>query len=170
MANARRTGPGPVRDRPRMPSSYGVDPSATGDMLAWDAVTDKLAASRNYWIVTTGGDGRPHAVPVWGVWLDGTLLFATDTASRKGRNIRRDGRVAVHLESGDDVVTLQGAAEVERDRDVLDRFADAYDAKYRLRPAVDDPGAPVYRVRPTVALAWIERDFPGTATRFRFLR
>ncbi|MEI6136703.1 MAG: pyridoxamine 5'-phosphate oxidase family protein [Chloroflexota bacterium] len=30
----------------------------------------RLRTAMNYWIATTRPDGRPHAAPVWGVWLD----------------------------------------------------------------------------------------------------
>jgi hypothetical protein len=50
----------------------------------------------------------------------------------------------------------------------LGRFADAYEAKYKFRPDVTGAASPVYRVRPAVALAWEEKDFPKTATRWTF--
>jgi pyridoxine/pyridoxamine 5'-phosphate oxidase len=51
-------------------------------------------------------------VPVSGLWLDGRLLFSTSPESVKGKNLLRDPRVAVHLESGEEVVIMEG--EVER--------------------------------------------------------
>jgi len=56
-------------------------------------------------------DGLPHAVPVWGVWVDGALYFGTDRRSRKARNLATNQGAVVHLESGDDAVILEGFAE-----------------------------------------------------------
>ena len=159
--------PEPKRGRPYMPASYGVEPEATDAMLEWSAIVEQLTASRNYWIATTRADGRPHVSPVWGLWLDGAVLFAADSKSRKSLNLVRDPRVVVHLESGDDAVIVEGVAEVTRDAALLARFADAYDEKYAFRPEGME-GTGVFRVPPKVVLAWREQDFPNTATRFTF--
>ncbi len=103
-------------------------------------------------------------MPVWAIWVDGALVFSTSPDSRKGRNMERDPRVVVHLESGDEVVILEG--EVESCG--LDKSgADLYEAKYDWRPRESaDHGW--YRLRPRVAYAWTERDFTRSATRFVF--
>lgn len=132
-------------------------------MLPWDWAVERLERSRNYWICTTRADGSPHAAPVWGLWWDGGVFFGTSPESRKGRNLARDPRVAIHLESGDEVVMLEG--EIDR-VPIDDVFADAYKAKYEFRP---DPNVgPWYALRPQRAHAWLESDFPNTATRFDF--
>ena len=156
------------RDRPSMPQGYGIAKAEAGGMLDWPAVEAKLTESRNYWIATTGPDGRPHATPVWGLWLDGAFFFSTDPTSLKGRNIARNPAIVVHLESGDDAVILEGAAERITDTAVLARFADAYDVKYSFRPDTNDPDFGFYTLRHKVAMAWLEADFPNTATRWRF--
>jgi general stress protein 26 len=148
------------RRRPNFEPGYGISTEEEG-MLDWAWAEERLAASRNYWIVTADADGEPAAAPVWGVWADGAVYFGTSPGSRKGRNLARDPRVVVHLESGDEVVILHGEAEiVEVDESVLD----AYDAKYGYRP----PSAQLYCLQPKWALAWLEKDFPNTATRFDF--
>ena len=45
----------------------------------------RLRAAMSYWIATTRPDGRPHAAPVWGVWLDDALWFGT--MGQKVRNL-----------------------------------------------------------------------------------
>jgi pyridoxine/pyridoxamine 5'-phosphate oxidase len=130
-------------------------------MLPWSWAEERLAAARNYWVVTNDEDGEPSAAPVWGVWVDGAVYFGTNPESQKGRNLARDPRALVHLESGDEVVILHGEAEV---RDVEDSVLDAYEGKYGYRP----PGKSLFRLRPTRALAWLETDYPKTATRFDF--
>jgi len=154
--------PAPRRSRPRFPSSYGISADAEG-LLEWAWADERLAASRNYWIASTRSDGSPHAAPVWGLWIDGAVVFSTSPESRKGRNLVRDPRVAVHLESGDEVVLLEG--EVER-IELDERYAEAYERKYGFRP---EPGPGLwFKVCPRRAYAWSEADYPGTATRFDF--
>lgn len=132
-------------------------------MLPWAWADGRLAAARNYWIVSSRDGSGPHAAPVWGLWLDGAFVFSTSPESRKGRNLEHDPRVVVHLESGDEVVILEGEVQ----RIALDgRLADAYEEKYAFRP---EPGSGLWlRVRPRVAYVWLEADYPRTATRFAF--
>jgi PPOX class probable F420-dependent enzyme len=152
-----------------VPTSYGVsrDESGLGED-AWTQVGEMLSAARNYWLGTTRPDGRPHAMPVWGVWLDDMFWFATDRRSRKGRNLARKPALVVHLESGDNVVVLEGIAEEVVEPSLFTRFADAYEKKYQWRLQGSKPGEVTYRVRPRVAFTWRERDFPQTATRWFF--
>jgi hypothetical protein len=74
----------------------------------------------------------------------------------------------VHLESGDEAVILEGEVVEVRSREALERFADAYQAKYEYRRDPGDEDSPVLMLRPRVAQTWTERDFPGTATRWVF--
>jgi PPOX class probable F420-dependent enzyme len=158
----------PVASRPRFPSGYGIHAGDEG-LVRWSDVESKLEQSRNYWIGSTRPDGSPHAMPVWGLWLDGSLYFSSGSTSRKTRNLAVDPRIVVHLESGDDVVVVEGVAQRVTDREELRRIADVYSAKYDFTFDPTGPGDyPVFRVRPQRAYAWLERDFPATATRFEF--
>jgi hypothetical protein len=148
------------RRRPDFGPDYGISEEEEG-MLAWSWAEERLAAARNYWVVTAAADGEPSAAPVWGVWADGAVYFGTNPRSRKGQNIARDPRAVVHLESGDEVVILHGEVELS---EVAATILDAYEAKYDYRP----PGKSLFRLQPRRALAWLEKDFPNTATRFDF--
>ena len=155
----------PTARRPDFGPAYGIVPEPDG-MLDWSWATERLESSRNYWVATAGTDGRPSAAPVWGVWLEGALHFGTSRASRKGRNLAVDPRVVIHLESGDEVVILQGEVD---DGQISAALADAYEQKYAMRPGEDaEEGEAWYVLRPRVALAWTEREYPRSATRFDF--
>lgn len=153
-----------------MPAGYGIAPVASAEMVGWADVCDKVSKSRNYWVATTRPDGRPHVMPVWGVWLDDAVVFSTDPKSRKAQNLAANPEVVVHLESGDDVVILEGAVEQVRDSDALARFADVYDEKYGFRIDISNADFGIYGLRPRAAFAWREQDFPNSATRLRFDR
>jgi hypothetical protein len=111
---------------------------------------------------------------VWGVWVEGSLYFGTSRGSVKGRNLARRPDLVVHLESGDDVVILEGAVEEVRDRASFDAIDAAYRAKYGMGvdgaadDGAGDGGAVWYVVRPETAHAWLENAFLDTATRWRF--
>lgn len=151
----------PTASRPNFPASYGIAEGAEGQ-LDWSWAVERLIASRNYWVITADGSGRPHASPVWGLWLDDALVFGTSPDSRKAKNLIRDPRVVVHLESGDEVVVLEG--KIERGP-IDDGIADIYKEKYDFRP---EPGEGWFWLRPSSALAWTESEYPKTATRFSF--
>jgi PPOX class probable F420-dependent enzyme len=154
---------------PLIPASYGVPTDGSGgELLPWSWAAERLAGARNYWICTTRGDGRPHAVPVWGLWHEGAVWFSAGRTSVKARNLARDPRLVVHLESGDDTVVLEGEAEQPHDPAELLRFAEAYETKYAFRPDPADEASCVYAVRPRVALTWTEQDYPKTAARWVF--
>ena len=150
-----------------MPSGYGIAPIEQG-LLPWSWAEERLAASRSYWIVTAGEGGRPHAMPVWGLWLERAVWFSSDRESKKARNIAVRPGIVVHLESGDEVVIVEGEAEGVGDRSAMEPFARAYGDKYGFRFDLDHPVGLVYRVRPWAVLGWRERDFPSTATRWVF--
>lgn len=156
--------PGAVRTT----EGYGLADAPDGSALPWSTVEQWLTASGNYWVGTTRADGRPHAMPVWGLWADGELWFSTDPTSIKGKNLAARPDVVVHLESGDEVCVLEGRAQRCTDPVALAVFDDRYEAKYDVRPSSMGEAAGVYVLRPDVALVWTEADFPTTATRFAF--
>lgn len=148
---------------------YGLaDAPADGTVLTWATVTEWLVRSRNYWVTSVGANGRPHAMPVWGLWLDDALWFSTDPDSVKGRNLRRSPETVAHLESGDEVCVLEGAVEWLRASELPAGFADAYEEKYDFALDVTNPDYAFLRLAPRVALTWRESDFPVSATRWRF--
>ena len=90
-----------------LPESYGKP----NRVLTWPEVEQKLVESKTYWLATTRHDGRPHSVPVDGIWLKGALYFGGDPATVHIRNLRSDPRAVVHTESGESPVIAEGTAE-----------------------------------------------------------
>ena len=151
----------PARRRPEFGPDYGIHESPEG-MLDWAWADERLASSRNYWIGTVDEDRRPRAAPVWGVWVDDALVFGSNPRSRKARNLARDPRVVVHLESGDEVVILEGEVEPA---ETTDAIAAAFAAKYDWKPELGKSEG-WFRLRPRTAYGWLEASYPKTATRF----
>ena len=157
--------PGPTVGVPDMPAMY--QGKKREKFLPWSHAEERLARSRNYWICTSRPDGRPHSAPVWGFWHEGALYFGTHRESRKARNIAQNPRVSVHLESGDDVVIVEGDAD-KVDLRALARQLDAVCRKKYGMPMTVMPDSMAFRVRPRIVLAWTEKDFPNNATRWQF--
>jgi nitroimidazol reductase NimA-like FMN-containing flavoprotein (pyridoxamine 5'-phosphate oxidase superfamily) len=161
----RRTGP--EARRPHMPG-YGVPKDKKG-LLPWSHVCGRMAEAQNYWVCTVGPDGRPHATPVWGLWLDDRLYFGGGPQTRRSRNLAANPAVCLHLESGSDVVILHGDAQELRapDRSLITRLIEISQKKYGYAPKPEDYEAPgTYVLQPRWALSW--KQFPKDATRWSF--
>ncbi|MFF7716183.1 TIGR03618 family F420-dependent PPOX class oxidoreductase [Streptomyces sp. NPDC007988] len=93
---------------------------------------------------TVRADGSPHIAPVWFL-LDGDdLLFNTGKETVKGRNLARDGRVALCVD--DDrppfsFVVVQGRAEISEDPEQLRHWATRIAARYMGEGRAEEFGA-----------------------------
>lgn len=84
-------------------------------------------------LATIGANGAPHVMPVWFVLDDAQLVFTTGAETVKGRNLRRDPRVALVVD--DDrppfaFVHVRGHVTISEDLDKLIRFATAIGERY----------------------------------------
>ncbi|AQW55399.1 PPOX class F420-dependent oxidoreductase [Streptomyces violaceusniger] len=122
-----------------------------------------MEGTRTAKLSTVRADGSAHIAPVWFL-LDGDdLLFNTGQETVKGRNLARDGRVAICVD--DDrppfaFVTLRGQAELIDDlrqvRDWATRIAARYMGEDRAKEFGDRNGVPgelLVRVRIDKVLA-----------------
>ena len=94
---------------------------------------ERLEREQIGWLVTVGGDGTPQPSPVWFLWDGATFLIYSQPNTPKIRNIQRQPRVALHLNSdehGGDVVILTGDATVAPGAALAD-VPPAYLEKYR---------------------------------------
>ena len=156
----------PKASRPHMPG-YGLLPADQGKGLKpWSYAVERLTRARNYWISTTRPDGRPHAVPIWGLWLRDEFAFSTGARSRKARNLEANACVVIGVEPADDSIVLEGEAQLIEDAAWKREFVAAYEAKYGWAMESE----PMYSVRPTVAFFFssAEGEFVGGATRWTF--
>lgn len=170
------TGPS-RRERPEVPKDYGL-PDDDAGLLEWSWAEERLAGAMNYWIATVRRDGRPHATPVWGVWHEGALFFDGSGETRRMKNIAANPEVSVHLETGDEVVILEGRAEsapVPPDRAFAAQLAGLYTAKYAAHEYAPEPDqwdeGGLYVVRPRKVIGWMLKPgivFGTTYTRWRF--
>ncbi|GHD45295.1 PPOX class F420-dependent enzyme [Streptomyces mirabilis] len=113
---------------------------------------------------TVRADGSPHVAPIWFL-LDGDhVLFNTAKDSVKGRNLARDGRVALCVDDDQppfDFVVLEGRAELSEDLDELRHWAARIGARYMGEDRAEElgkrngvPGELLVRVRIEKVVAW----------------
>lgn len=95
-------------------------------------------------LATVRADGRPHLAPIWFV-LDGDdVVFNTGAATVKGRNLTRDGRIALCVD--DDrppfaYVILEGRARLSEDVGELRHWAARIGARYMGEDRAEEFGA-----------------------------
>ena len=156
----------PVASPLRAPAGYGF-PQDAANLLDWAHAERQLEQAHSYWLATTSSNGRPHVTPLWGVWVDGALYFDGHPRTRWARNIAANPAVCVHLESGEDVVILDGLAEdVTTDEALGQRIVAAWMAKYGKLPP-DPAGSGLFRMRPRVGRGWSHESLNDGA-RWRF--
>lgn len=113
---------------------------------------------------TVRADGSPHVTPIWFL-LDGDdFVFNTDKNSVKGRNLARDGRVALCVDEDQPpfaFVVLRGHAELSEDLDELRHWATLIGARYMGEERAEEfgerngvPGELLVRVRIDKVLAY----------------
>jgi hypothetical protein len=73
-----------------------------------EEVADFLDEHRVVTCATNGQDGWPHLMPLWYVVRDGELWSWTYAKSQKVRNIERDDRVTLQVETGHEYSELRG--------------------------------------------------------------
>ena len=145
--------------------------------LEWDKARVRLESpekGRTNWLATTRPDGRPHLMPLLGVWLDGAFYFITGERTRKGQNLAQDPRCTIATSSTTlpslDVI-VEGEAEQVTDETELRRVIEAFSSKMEWpldvregrvfgpnAPTAGPPPYALYGVRPATVFG-----LPGIA-------
>lgn len=123
-----------------------------------DAAREALAAGHLAHLVTRGPEGDPHVTIVW-VGIDNDQIVAAHMGVwQKVRNIRRDPRVVLSMETGgrnahglDEYLVVTGRAEITEGgaADLLQKLARVYigpDVKFP--PMEDPPPGYITRITP----------------------
>ena len=140
-------------------------------LLPWEWAEERLVRSQHYWLATTRPDGRPHVMPVWGIWDRRSLWFSTGVWSRKARNLYAEARCTITTEDAANPVVVDGVAELMRAPAVIERFVALLNAKYDTAFEADftDPVTlATVRVKPRTVFGTSREDFTGSATRWTF--
>jgi len=159
----------PIISRPDFPEGYLENPKS---LLPWSHVVQRLTDAKNYWLCSVRPNGQPHAIPKWGVWVDGKVYFDGSPKTRHALNIAQNPHVCLHLESGDDVIIIEGTSkELQKPSPELAvKIAQVYRAKYTAagyapEPSQWDEGG-LFEITLHKAIAWT--NFTEDPTRFIF--
>ena len=143
-------------------------------MLSWKWVDERLQESENYWISTTTETGKPHLVPIWGIWFENQFYFGSGRNSRKLANIARNPYCVIATDDSDQPVIVEGSCKKINDMELLEKVLKIYIKKFHLpfKPSrsgiTDDQGnsAPIFIVKPKKVIVW--KKFPSSATKWIF--
>lgn len=147
----------PKISRPKLPKGYADNPASYVD---WEWVAEQMTDSKNYWLSSVRPDGRPHVVPRWGVFIDNKFYYDGSPETRHAQNIMRNPNVSLHLESGDQVVMMEGISKpAEKPTpEFANKLAEAIGNKYgedgySPKPDQWDEGG-LYIFTPRQCIAW----------------
>ena len=157
----------PKISRPHFPTGYLENPKA---FLPWEHVEKRLTEALHYWLCSVRPDGRPHAVPKWAVYVQGKIYFDGSPETRHARNIAGNPQVVLHLESGEDVIIVEGTAKgsgkpsPEQALEIARAYADKYSARgYAPEPSQWNEGG-LFEITLHTVIAWTQ--FTEDPTRF----
>ena len=111
---------------------------------------------------TNGRDGFPHLMPLWYIVRDGRLWAWTYAKAQKVKNLERDPRATLQIETGLEYAELRGVmlrceVEIHRDVDVVTEFSAELVARYA--GGDDDAREAFAKQAPKrVALEFVERE------------
>jgi PPOX class probable F420-dependent enzyme len=111
-------------------------PSRRDQIKLTDAEQVELLANGRIVIVTSiGPRGWPHSMPMWFVVRDGEIWVWTYAKSQKVKNLERDPRATLLIETGHEYTELRGIqieaeAELIRDTDQVFEFAKELTVRY----------------------------------------
>jgi PPOX class probable F420-dependent enzyme len=94
-----------------------------------------LDAERVVTVASHGPRGWPHVMPLWYVVREGRIWIWTYAKSQKVRNLERDPRATLLVETGTEYTELRGvqieaAAHIHRDLDTVFGFAKELTVRY----------------------------------------
>ena len=161
----------PKASRPHMPG-YGL-PKGQKGLLPWTWAFERLRKSHNYWVATVRTDGRPHLMPVWGLWMEGAFYFSTGRQSRKAKNLATNSTCVIATENAAEAVVLEGVARETPELPLRRKFIRDTERKYKFDMSgftadILNLPEPIYVVEPRVAFGLHEKKSLNSATRWHF--
>jgi PPOX class probable F420-dependent enzyme len=121
-----------------------------------------LAEQKTVTCATNGRHGFPHLMPLWYVLRAGRIWAWTYAKSQKVRNLERDPRATLQVETGIEYAELRGVmlrcdVEIHRDVEVVTDFAMELVERY-AGGAEGTRDAFAQQAPKRVALEFVERD------------
>jgi PPOX class probable F420-dependent enzyme len=120
--------------------------------LSADERRELIESERIVVVSSFGPRGWPHSMPLWYVPRDGDIWIYTYTKSQKVRNLERDPRATLLVETGHEYGELRGVeieaeAQIRRDIETVFELAKALTMRYAEGAQVDDAAAEALRAQ-----------------------
>jgi nitroimidazol reductase NimA-like FMN-containing flavoprotein (pyridoxamine 5'-phosphate oxidase superfamily) len=77
--------------------------------LTPDELDRFLAAEHTVRVATVDGEGMPHVIPLWFVWVDGVMFLNSTKGNVTVDNMLRSGRASAVIDDGETYDSLRGA-------------------------------------------------------------
>jgi PPOX class probable F420-dependent enzyme len=153
--------------------------SRRGQIKLSEAEVAELLDSERVAVVSSiGPRGWPHSMPLWFVSRDGEVWIWTYAKSQKVRNLERDPRATVLVETGDEYGDLRGMmieaeAQLHRDPETILGFAEELTLRYseglttvdgdaRALLEAQAPKRVAIQLKPLRTASWDHRKLGGT--------
>ena len=146
--------------------------------LSDDELLELLEAERVVVATSNGPRGWPHSMPLWFVVRGGEIWVWTYAKSQKVKNLERDARATLLVETGHEYTELRGAmieaeAVLHRDFDTVLAFAEELTVRYAAgissvegdaKKALEAqaPKRVAIQFRPVRTASWDHRKLGGT--------
>jgi len=146
--------------------------------LSKEELLELLGSERIAVVSSLGPRGWPHSMPMWFVPREGEVWIWTYAKSQKVRNLERDPRATVLVETGHEYGELRGAtieseAEIHRDLATVLGFAEELTMRYaegissvegdaRAALEAQAPKRVAIHFRPVRVATWDHRKLEGT--------
>ena len=146
--------------------------------LGQDELLELLETERVAIVSSIGPKGWPHSMPLWFVPRAGEIWIWTYAKSQKVRNLERDPRATVLVETGHEYSELRGAmieaeAEIHRDTETVLGFAEELTVRYaegissvdgdaKTALEAQTPKRVAIHFRPVRTATWDHRKLGGT--------
>jgi PPOX class probable F420-dependent enzyme len=137
-------------------------------------IEEFLAGRHTMNVASFNHDGTIHLVAMWYAMLDGDPVFWTFGKSQKIKNLQRDPRITMLVETGEEYselmgVEIVGQATVLTDHDDIMAIGEAVYARYfgevtdEVRPFVELTGAKRFgvRVKTDNVVSWDHKKLEG---------
>jgi PPOX class probable F420-dependent enzyme len=120
--------------------------------LSADEQRDLIDSERIVVVSTIGPRGWPHSMPLWYVPRDGEIWIYTYAKSQKTRNLERDPRATLLVETGHEYAELRGVeieteAEIHHDPSDVFELAKELTARYAGGAQVQESQAEALRAQ-----------------------
>lgn len=142
----------PEPELPQNPANYEL-PTSRSALLNWDFVHKHMSEAMYYWIATVDANGQPHTVPLWGIWYKNRVHFEGHPKTRWARNLIQNPKIAVHIPNAQDVVMIEGRAQIIEDDDIDEATWQILDRTYQAKYDTNE-GSPYWFVTPQKVIAW----------------